>query len=337
MKAIEIQSSFGIESLSQVERAEPTPGPGQVLIRVRAASLNYRDLMIVKGAYNPKQKLPLIPLSDGAGEVVAVGSDVTRVKIGERVAGTFFQAWTDGELTDQKARSSLGSPIDGMLVEYALLNEQGVVRVPEHLTDEEAATLPCAAVTAWHALVTKGSLKAGDSVLVQGTGGVSLFALQFAVMSGARVIATSSSDEKLQQTLQMGASDGINYKETPEWDSRVRELTDGVGVDHVVEVGGAGTLAHSMRAVRRSGTISLIGVLTGGGGEVNPRPILMNGLRVQGIYVGSREMFEAMNQAISLHKMRPVVDRVFAFEEAPAAFRHMESGAHFGKISVRIS
>lgn len=337
MKAIEIQNSFGIDSLAIVERPEPSPGPRQVLVKVRAASLNYRDLMVVKGGYNPRQKLPLIPLSDGAGEVVATGPGVTRVRAGERVAGTFFQNWADGELTDEKAKSTLGSPLDGMLVEYRVLGEDGVVGVPEHLTDEEAACLPCAALTVWHALFTKGGLKAGETVLVQGTGGVSLFALQFAAMTGARVIATSSSDEKLARAIQMGASDGINYKQTPEWDKRVRELTDGVGVDHVVEVGGAGTLARSLRAVRRGGTVSLIGVLSGNAGEVNPLPILMNGIRVQGIYVGSGEMFEAMNRAISVRELRPVVDRVFPFEEAREAFRYMESAAHFGKISVRVS
>ncbi len=335
MKVIELRDKFGLDSLTFAERPEPRPGAGQVLVKVRAFSLNYRDLLVVKGVYNPKLRLPLIPLSDGVGTIAGVGEGVTRVKAGDRVAGCFMQDWPAGELTEAKAKSSLGGGIDGVLAEYVTLREDGVVHVPDHLSDEEAATLPCAAVTAWHALVSAGRLKAGDTVLVQGTGGVSLFALQFAKLLGARVIVTSSSDAKLARALQLGASDGINYKSTPEWDKRVRELTGNVGVDHVVEVGGAGTLARSLRAVRMGGQISLIGVLSGGSGEVNPLPILMKSIRVQGIYVGSREMFEAMNRAIALHKLRPVVDRVFAFQEAREALRYMESAAHFGKICIR--
>jgi NADPH:quinone reductase-like Zn-dependent oxidoreductase len=291
--------------------------------------------MVVKGIYNPKLRLPLIPLSDGVGEVVAVGDGVTRVKTGARVASAFIPKWVAGEPTEEKARSALGAGPDGLLAEYAVLDAEGVVPVPEHLTDEEAATLPCAAVTAWHALITEGGLKAGDTVLAQGTGGVSIFALQFAHLTGARVIITSSSDQKLARARELGASDGINYKTTPDWEEKVRELTGGVGVDHVVEVGGAGTLGKSLRAVRLGGRISLIGVLTGGG-QVNPVPILMKNIRVQGIFVGSREMFEAMNRAIALHRLRPVVDRVFPFAEAREALRHMESAAHFGKICLRM-
>jgi NADPH:quinone reductase-like Zn-dependent oxidoreductase len=306
-----------------------------VLIKLRAASLNYRDLMVVKGLYNPKLPLPLIPFSDGVGEVVAVGEGVTRVKTGDRVAGIFFQKWLCGERTEVNAKSALGGDLDGLLAEYVVLHEDGVVHVPEHLTDEEVATLPCAAVTAWNALITSGGVKAGDTVLVQGTGGVSIFALQFAQLLGARVIATSSSNKKLERVRQLGASDGINYKETPDWDKQVKELTGGSGIDRVVEVGGAGTLTKSLRAVRIGGQISLIGVLTGGSGEISTAAILMKNVRVQGIYVGSREMFEAMNRAITLHKLRPIVDRVFPFEEVPEALRYMESGAHFGKICVR--
>ncbi|MBI3837540.1 MAG: NAD(P)-dependent alcohol dehydrogenase, partial [Planctomycetia bacterium] len=241
------------------------------------------------------------------------------------------------EINDAKARSALGGGgPDGMLAELVAISEEGVVHVPAHLSDEEAATLPCAAVTAWHALIGEGTLKAGDTVLVQGTGGVSIFALQFARLNGARVIATSSRDEKLARSVQLGASDGINYKTTPKWDERVRELTGGVGVDYVVEVGGAGTLTQSMRAVKTGGQISLIGVLTGGAGQVNPLPILMKNIRVQGIFVGSREMFEAMNRAIAEHKMKPIVDRVFGFNEVADAFRYMETGAHFGKVAIRV-
>jgi NADPH:quinone reductase-like Zn-dependent oxidoreductase len=336
MKAYVIQDKFGIDSLTLTERPDPRPGHGQVLLRMRAWSLNYRDLMVVKGVYNPKLRLPFIPFSDGVGEVVGTGDGVSRVKAGDRVAGSFMQKWLDGELTDAKARTSLGGGGEGMLAEYVVLSEEGVVPVPAHLTDEEAATLPCAAVTAWNALVPSGHVKAGDTVLAQGTGGVSLFAHQFARLNGARILITSSSDDKLARALQLGASDGINYKKTPEWEERVRELTNGVGVDHVVEVGGAGTLGKALRAVRTGGHIALIGVLTGNSGQVNPVPVLMKGVRLQGIYVGSRAMFEAMNRAIALHQLRPVVDRVFPFAEVREALRYMESGAHFGKICVRM-
>lgn len=336
MKAIEIQERFGLDSLKIAERPDPRPGTGQVLIKVKAASLNYRDLLMALGQYNPRQKLPLVPLSDGAGEVVEVGEGVTRVKAGARVAGIFAQEWIGGEPTKEKLRSTLGGPLDGMLREYAVLSEEGVMPVPDHLSFEEAATLPCAAVTAWNALITQGGVKAGDTVLVQGTGGVSLFALQFASMVGARVIVTSSSDEKLERAGRLGASDGVNYKAEPDWDKRARELTRGKGVDHIVEVGGAGTLARSLRAIRIGGQISMIGVLSGNSADFNVIPILMQNIRVQGVMVGNREMFEAMNRAIALHKMKPVIDRVFPFEEARAAFEHMQSGAHFGKICIGI-
>lgn len=335
MKVFEVQNTFGLDSLTLTERPEPNPGYGQILIKLRAVSLNYRDLMVVKGLYNPKLPIPLIPFSDGVGEVVAVGEGVTRVKNGDRVAGIFFQKWFAGELTAQKAESALGGAIDGMLAEYVVLHEDGVVHVPEHLTDEQAASLPCAAVTAWNALFVSGGVKAGDTVLVQGTGGVSIFALQFALLAGARVIATSSSDEKLERVRQLGATETINYKQNPQWGKQVRELGADIGVDYVVEVGGAGTLSESLRAVRYGGQISLIGVLTGGSGEIATASILMKNVRVQGIYVGSRSMFEAMNRAIALHKLQPVVDRVFGFHEAPEALKYMESGSHFGKICIR--
>ncbi len=335
MKAWAIQDRFGIDALTLIECDEPHANARQIVVRVRAVSLNYRDLMVTKGAYNPRQRLPLVPCSDGAGEVVAVGSEVKDFKTGDRVASCFFQNWTDGDMTDAQARSSLGSPTDGMLREYAVLEEEGVVHTPPHLTDEEAACLPCAGLTAWNALVEASRTKAGDSILVQGTGGVAIFALQFAQMMGASVIATSSSDEKLERVREMGARDIINYKQVPEWGKFVRELTGGKGVDAIVEVGGAGTLAQSFTASRRGGTIALIGVLSGAG-EVNPMPVLMNAIRMQGIYVGSRRMFEDMNRAISLHEMRPVVDRVFAMDEAREALRFMESGNHFGKIVIQV-
>ena len=336
MRAYEIRNGFGIDNLDLAERPEPQPGPGQVLLKMRAFSLNYRDLLVVKGLYNPKLRLPFTPLSDGAGEVAAVGAGVTRVRAGDRVAGCFMQGWVAGELSEAKAKSALGGALPGVLAEQVVLDAEGVVPVPEYLTDEEAATLPCAALTAWHALVSEGTVKAGDVVLVQGTGGVSLFALQFARLLGARVLATSSSDEKLARARQLGASDGINYKTTPEWGKKARESAGGDGVDHVVEVGGAGTLGESLKAVRPGGQVSLIGVLAGGGGQINLTPVLMKNVRVQGIFVGSREMFEAMNRALALHTLRPVIDRVFPFTEARAALRHMESAAHFGKIVLRV-
>jgi len=335
MRAVELRDGFGLDNLHVADRPDPQPGQGQVLLKMKAWSLNFRDLMMVTGRYNPRLKLPIVPLSDGVGEVAAVGPGVTRVKVGQRVAGCFMQAWLAGELTDAASRSALGGGGPGMLAEQVVLSEDGVVTVPDHLSDEEAATLPCAAVTAWNALFESGDLRPGQTVLVQGTGGVSLFAWQFASLAGARVIVTSSSDEKLQRLASLGGAGGvINYKATPAWEDKARELTGGVGVDHIVEVGGAGTLAKSFKAVRTGGTISLIGVLTGAG-QVDPIPVLMKGIRVQGIFVGSRAMFEAMNRAVALHRLKPVVDRVFGFAEIKAALAHLESGSHFGKVCLR--
>jgi NADPH:quinone reductase-like Zn-dependent oxidoreductase len=334
MKAFQIVGSFGLENLKLVELPEPQPGPGQVLLRMRAASLNYRDLLVVKGQYNPRIPLPKIPLSDGAGEVSAVGAGVTRVKPGDRVVSCFMPAWIEGALTQEKGDSSLGGFADGVLAERSLLNAEGVLPMPAHLSFEEAATLPCAALTAWNALFVTDHVQPGSTVLVQGTGGVSLFALQFARLAGARVIVTSSSDQKLARTRELGASEGINYKSTPDWDKEVRRLTGGRGVDHIVEVGGAGTLNRSLACVRIGGTISMIGVLSGGAAEVRTVMILHRTARVIGIYVGSRAMFEDMNRAICLHGLHPVIDRAFPFTEAPAALRHMESGSHFGKIAL---
>lgn len=336
MKAMRIHELGGPDGLRLDELPEPRPGAGEVAVRVRATSLNYRDLMMVRGQYNPKLALPIVPLSDGAGEVSAVGQGVTRFKPGDRVASAFMPGWVSGAPNEAKARSALGGGGAGMLAETVVLPAEGVVAVPDHLSFEEAATLPCAAVTAWHALVVEGQLKAGDTVLVQGTGGVSVFALQFARLHGARVIATSSSDEKLQRMLALGASDGINYKTTPDWDKAALKLTGGEGVDHVVEVGGVGTLNKSLRVAKMGGRVSLIGVLTGGSAEVGIFPVLMKNLRVQGIYVGSVGMFELMNRAIALHAMKPVIDRVFPFEEAAEAYRHLASGTHFGKVVIKL-
>ncbi len=334
MKAYEIRD-FGIDALKIADRPVPKPGHGQVLVKVFAVALNYRDLLVIKGKYSRNLPLPLVPCSDGAGEVVETGEGVSRVKKGDRVAGIFMQKWLAGQLNEEKAASALGGSLDGMLAEYVVLHEDGLVRVPEHLSHEEGATLPCAGVTAWHAVIEEG-LKPGETVLTLGTGGVSLFALQFARMAGARVIITSGSDEKLARVREMGVADCINYKSVPDWEKRVKELTGGTGVDAVVEVGGAGTLPKSMKSVRMGGRISLIGVLTGSEGEINPLPAVMKGVRVQGIFVGSREMFEAMNRAVSFSKMRPVIDKVFSFEETREALLHMESAAHFGKIVIRL-
>ena len=336
MKAVEVRGSFGLDHLAVTQRPDPRPGHGQVLVRVRAVSLNYRDLLTVQGKYNPKQKLPLIPCSDGVGEIVEVGDGVTRVRPGDRVCANFAQRWIAGEPDREKLRSTLGGPLDGMLAELVALSEEGVVRVPDHLTDEEAATLPCAGLTAWSALVTDGGLAAGDTVLLQGTGGVSIFALQFAKLLGLRTIITSSSDEKLERARALGADETINYQQTPDWGPRVKELTGGTGVDLVVEVGGAGTLKQSLLAVRMGGAIALMGVLAGNSLELPLPLIFMQRVRLQGTLVGSREGFEAMNRAIALHKLHPVVDRVFPFEETRAALELMERGGHFGKICIRV-
>ena len=335
MKVYEIRDAFGIDNLKLAERQEATLQPGQARVQVRATSLNYRDLMTVQHGGARGVKLPLIPLSDGAGEVVEVGPGVSRVKPGDRVMGIFMQTWLAGEPRQAHAASALGGAIDGMLAEQVVLHEDGLVHVPDYLSYEEAATLPCAAVTAWQGLMTKGGMQAGDTILVLGTGGVSVFALQFAAISGAKTIITSSSDAKLEQARKLGAAECINYKAMPDWDKRVLELTDGVGVDHVVEVGGVGTLEKSLQAVRIGGTVSLIGVLTGSG-TMDPMAILRKSIRMQGIYVGSRAMFEAMNRAMSLHEVRPVIDRAFPFEESREALAYMESAAHFGKIVVTV-
>ena len=334
MKAHEIQE-FGIDKLALVERERPEFGPKQVLIKFHSASLNYRDVMVVSGTYNPRMKLPAVPFSDGAGEIVAVGEDVKKWEVGDRVCTTVIPGWIDGEPTAEKAKTAIGAgSFDGVLREYAAFSEESIVRVPEHLSFDEAATLPCAAVTAWNALVVSGKIKADDTVLTLGTGGVSIFALQIAKHFGARVISTSSSDEKLERVRRLGADETINYRMCEDWDKAVLELTGGRGVDHVVEVGGMGTLARSVKAVRVGGHIPLIGALNMSG-EFNPIPVFMKGIRVQGIFVGSRRMFEDMNKVIETARLKPVIDRTFEFDEVREALKYMESGSHFGKIVVR--
>ena len=336
MQAYAIQDGFGLDNLKLAERATPEPGAGQVLVKLGAASFNFRDLMTIKGLYNPKQPLPLIPCSDGAGTVAAVGTGVSRVKEGDRVTGCFSQRWPSGNPSPETRASTLGGPLDGTLAEYVLLEEGGMVATPGHLTDEEASTLPCAALTAWNALLAKGRCKPGDTVVVQGTGGVSIFALQFAKLCGARVVVTSSSDEKLDRARQLGADLTVNYKASPDWAKAVKEFTDGQGANHIVEVGGAGTLAASLGCEALGGTISVIGVLTGTTAQVDVRPILMKGARLQGVFVGPRDCFEAMNRAFEHHRLKPAIGSIFPFAEALGGLRTMEAGAHFGKIVVKM-
>jgi NADPH:quinone reductase-like Zn-dependent oxidoreductase len=335
MRAYQLQQP-GIDTLAKVDLPMPKPAHRQVLVKVAACSLNFRDLAIVLGKYRMPTKPNVIPLSDGAGEVIEVGAGTTRVKVGDRVAGCFFQRWSGGLPGADAQGSALGGTADGMLAEYVVMEEEGVVKLPAHLSYEEGAALPCAGVTAWNALVEHGKLTAGDTVLVQGTGGVSIFALQFARLSGATVIATSSSDEKLAHAKQLGAAHGINYKTTPDWDKAAVELTGGRGVDQVVEVGGAGTMAKSLGAIRSGGKVSMIGVLTGAA-ELNPMLIMGKRANVQGISVGSTQMFEAMNRAIAAGGLKPVIDRVFGFDETPAAFKYLQSARHFGKIVISLS
>jgi NADPH:quinone reductase-like Zn-dependent oxidoreductase len=336
MKAWEVQpEGKRIEDLRRVERPDPSPGPHEVLMRVHAASLNYRDQIVAAGGYfGGTATVPTIPLSDGAGEIVAIGAGVERVRVGDRICGTFFVGWNDGPPTGP--RRARGTPEEGMLAEYAVLDEQDTVAIPKGLSFEEAATLPCAAVTAWNALVETCHVEPGQSVLAIGTGGVSLFALQIARSAGARVIVLSSSDAKIERAKALGASDGINYRNHPEWHEKVLELTGGAGVTHVVEVGGPGTLGRSMQSVAFGGHVALIGVLAGLHGDTNPHPIMRKGASMHGIFVGNRAMFERLNAAIAVNGLRPVVDKVFAFEDALDAYRYAQSGALFGKVVIRI-
>lgn len=334
MKTWQLPTQTGPEALQLVEQPDPVPAPGQVLIRVRAASLNYRDLMVVSDRYGPGIPLPLIPLSDGAGEIAAVGEGVTGWQPGDRVAGTFFQDWISGPLRREVFGSALGGAIDGMLSTKVALSAEGLVRIPGHLSFEQAATLPCAALTAWQGLVTRGHVSADQTVLIQGTGGVSIFGLQIAKMHGARVIIISGSDAKLARARDLGADAGINYRSTPDWESEVLRRTGGDGVHQVLEVGGHDTFGRSLRALAMNGTVSVIGGVSGFTTEVALRDILAKNAVIRGIFVGNREMFESMNRAFEAHRLEPVIDRVFPWEEAPAAYEHLASGAHFGKVVI---
>ena len=337
MKAYEI-NEFGIDNLTLAERDEPTAQSNEVKVKFHATSLNYRDLMMIKGVYNPRLKRPLVPFSDGAGEVVEIGEKVTKFKIGDRVSPIFMQGWIDGAIDFQKGRTALGGDSDGCLREFGTFDENGLVCIPDHLSYEEAATLPCAGVTAYHALFESCGIKPDSAVLLQGTGGVSVIALQLASVLGCRVIITSSSDEKLERAKELGATDLINYKETPDWDKAVLDLTEKRGVDTVVEVGGAETISKSLNAVKVGGHVAVIGVLSGTEGGLNPVNVLMKSIRLQGIYVGSRQMFEDLNRYLTQNiHIKPEIDRTFEFGEVKDALKRMEAGAHFGKIVVKIN
>ena len=332
MRAYEIQGAGGVDALAISERFEPDPGPGQVKVKIHASSINYRDLLMIEDPLSRGLELPRIPNSDAAGEIVAIGSGVNRVKVGDRVVGCFFQNWKSGLITADGMAGALGGALDGVLSEYVLLEEEGVVKVPDHLSFGEAATLPCAALTAWHALVERGRIKAGDTVLLLGTGGVSIFGLQFCALHGVRTIITSSSDEKLERAKTLGAWATINYLKNPDWEKRVQSLTDGIGVDHVLEGGGGGTLERSIESTRIGGNIYLIGVLSQG--SVNPTSLMRRSLNLHGIYVGSQSMFENMNRAIFAATLKPVIDKIFPFSDAPAAYHSMRANTHFGKLVI---
>lgn len=334
MYAYQVDSSDGIGAVKKVEIDTPTPGDHEVLVKMKACSLNYRDLLITMGGYVRNDIRPIVPLSDGAGEVVQVGKNVTQFQPGDRVIGNFFQHWKTGNIDDAGLNSALGGGINGVLSEYFILNEDCTVKIPQHLSFEEASTLPCAATTAWHALVEVGNIKAGDTILLLGTGGVSIFGLQIAKAKGAKVIITSSSDEKLQRAADMGADHTINYKDTPDWEEQVLAITDGRGVDNVLEVGGAGTFEKSVASAKVNGTVSVIGILTG---LENPTISLMaifNLLRIQGIYVGSNAMLQDLCHFMAEHNITPVIDTSFDFSESLDAYNHMASAKHFGKIVI---
>ena len=333
-RLVRLKAPGGLENLKLVEEDHPEPRPGELLVRIRASSLNFHDDMVVLG------KIPCadgrIPLTDGAGEVIAVGDDVDEFKVGDNVVSTFFPYWLGGEMTSATRRDVPGDSVDGYAREYACMPAHAFTKAPTGYTHAEAATLPCAGVTAWRGLVVCGQVKPGDTVLILGTGGVSLFALQFAKAAGARVIATSSSEEKLEKLKRLGADNVINYKAVPDWGQKAKDLTDGRGVDHVIEVGGPGTLAQSIKACRTGGHIALIGVLTGFAGEVALPEIFVRQIRISGIFVGSRADQEDMIRAITANRLKPVIDRSFPLQEIVAAFKYYESQKHFGKVCLEL-
>lgn len=336
MRVFQIEGEWGIQNLRLSERPEPEPGPGQVIVQMRMASLNARDLIVPERGYGRATgELPLIPVSDGVGEVVAIGDGVTRVAVGDRVCPTYFQNWTGGDPSPERFASALGGPLDGVMAERVCLSQEGVVRVPDYLTDAEAATLPCAALTAWSAVVTHGKTRAGDRLLIQGTGGVALFALAFAKLHGAHVTVISSSDDKLARVREMGADETINYSETEDWARASRTITaDRGGYDNIIELGGAQTLPLSLRAVRPGGTLSMIGVLSGLTVEASLGLIVARQVRLQGVTVGHRDGFEAMLAAMAQHEVRPVIGETFAFDDLHPALDHLRAGGHFGKTVI---
>jgi NADPH:quinone reductase-like Zn-dependent oxidoreductase len=334
--ALRLTGDFSIDALTFDEVEVHEPGPEEVLVRIRATSLNYRDLMVVAGHYNPHVHKPRVLGSDGAGEVIAAGSAVTRFKPGDRVIAGFAPDWISGEATNAAAASAMGEAQDGVLVTYRVFPEHGLVALPANFSFEEGATLPCAAVTAWHALVAIAAIGPADTVLLLGTGGVSIFGLQIAKLRGARTILTSSSNEKLARARELGADETINYNDTPEWDKQVRSLTHGQGVTHVLEVGGAGTLTRSIRSAAPNAQISLIGVLSGVEQPMDVRPILMKTLRIQGIFVGPVAMLQQVAETLSKDEVHPVIDRTYAFRDAQKALREMQNGSHFGKIVITL-
>lgn len=331
-----IRQPDGTYRLTLEQAPVPKPAEREVLVRVRAASLNRRDVYLLKGQYPMPPRPTLVPLSDGAGEVAAVGAGVTRFKAGDRVAAIFFQRWLDGRPAADTLSSALGGQLDGMLSEYVCLSEEGLVAVPQGYSHEEASTLPCAAVTAWNGLVTRGRMQSGDNVLILGTGGVSIFGLQFATAASARATVTSSSDDKLARAKTLGATTTINYVKTPEWSGAVRAATGGVGVHQVLEVGGAGTLPQSLASLATGGHIALIGGLSGFGGDIPAMALMHTNATASGIYVGSRADFEAMNAFIERHRIRPVIDRVYELDEASAAYQRVEAGQHLGKVVIKL-
>lgn len=337
MRVFQIEGDWGFDNLRLAERPKPEPGPGEVLIAMRMASLNARDLIVpVRGYGRATGELPLIPVSDGVGEVVAAGPGVTRVAVGDRVCPAYFQRWIAGAPTPDRFASALGGPLDGVMAEYVCLSEQGVVRVPDYLDDAEAASLPCAALTAWSAIVTLGGIRPGDRILVQGTGGVALFALAFAKLAGGHVTVISSSDAKLERVRAMGADVTINYRETEDWARASRDLTaDRGGFDAIVELGGARTLPLSLRAIRPGGTLLMIGVLSGLTVEASLGLIVARQVRLQGVTVGARDGFEAMLAAMEQHRVRPVIGETFAFDQLKAALAHLGAGDRFGKTVIR--
>jgi NADPH:quinone reductase-like Zn-dependent oxidoreductase len=334
MKAFQLKETRGLEGLIlRTDLDRPEPGQNEVLVHVHANSLNFRDFIVAHGQYPAGVKPDVIPLSDCAGEVLAVGSNVTHIKVGDHVTSSVFPDWLAGPLTQEIFQRSLGGPVDGVLAEYVVLPERAAIPFPDHLSYEEAATLPNAGVTAWHALVESGRIRAGQTVLLLGTGGVCLFALQFAKLHSATVIQTSSSDEKLERARAMGADHLINYEKTPDWDREVMKLTAGRGVDIVLEVGGAQTLERSLRAVRFGGMVALIGLVSGFG-QVNPLPLMQRSIRLIGINVGSAAMFMEMNRAISQVRLHPVIARAYPFEHAIYAYHFQQAAKHFGKTVI---